>query len=64
MINKVVYSVIVPLYNEELVIKESYRRLKEVMDSVKENYEIIFMNDGSNDKTRDMVEKICRKMKK
>ena len=64
MINKIVYSIIVPLYNEELVINESYRRLKEVMDSVKENYEIIFMNDGSRDKTRDIVEKICRKDEK
>ncbi len=32
MINKIVYSIIVPLYNEELVIDESYRRLKAVMD--------------------------------
>ena len=64
MINGIVYSVIVPLYNEELVIKESYRRLKEVMDSVKENYEIIFMNDGSTDGTRDKVEKICREDEK
>ena len=30
MNNKVVYSVIVPLYNEELVIDESYRRLKKL----------------------------------
>jgi len=59
MINKIFYSVIVPLYNENLVIRESYRRLKEVMDSVKENYEIIFINDGSIDETRDKVEKIC-----
>lgn len=56
---KVVYSVVVPLYNEELVIDESYRRLKEVMSSLKENYEIIFVNDGSRDKTRSMAEKIC-----
>jgi Glycosyltransferases involved in cell wall biogenesis len=48
------------LYNEELVIDESYRRLKKVMDSTKENYEIIFVNDGSRDKTRDKVESICR----
>jgi len=59
MINRVVYSIIVPLYNEELVIDESYRRLKKVMDSVKENYEIIFVNDGSKDKTREKAEDIC-----
>jgi glycosyltransferase involved in cell wall biosynthesis len=59
MHNDIVYSVVVPLYNEELVIYESYKRLKGVMDSVKENYEIIFINDGSRDATRDIVEKIC-----
>ena len=52
MINKVVYSVVVPVYNEELVIHESYKGLKEVMDSTKENYEIIFINDGSGDSTK------------
>lgn len=59
MDTKTVYSVVVPLYNEELVINESYRSLTEVMSSVKENYEIIFVNDGSRDKTRPIVEEIC-----
>lgn len=56
---KIVYSVVVPLYNEELVINESYRRLKKVMDSCNESYEIIFVNDGSTDKTQELVNKIC-----
>jgi dolichol-phosphate mannosyltransferase len=64
MHNDIVYSVVVPLYNEELVIDESYKRLKGVMDSVKENYEIIFINDGSRDATRDIVEKMCGKDEK
>jgi len=59
MSNKVVYSIIVPLYNEELVIDESYKRLKKVMDYTKENYEIVFVNDGSRDKTREKAEEIC-----
>ncbi len=59
MNGKVIYSVIVPLYNEELVIDESYRRLKEVMDTTKETYEIVFVNDGSKDRTREKAEKIC-----
>lgn len=53
------YSIIVPLYNEELVIRETYRRLKKVMNSTKEPYEIIFVNDGSKDKTVEMVKEIC-----
>ncbi|SFC51564.1 glycosyltransferase family 2 protein [Clostridium uliginosum] len=60
MINKVVYSVIVPLYNEEIVIEESYKILKKVMDCTNENYEIVFVNDGSKDKTKEKAEKICK----
>lgn len=60
MINKI-YSLIVPLYNEELVINESYRRLKVVLDETHEDYEIIFVNDGSKDLTKKMVEDICKK---
>ena len=61
MINGIIYSVVVPLYNEELVINESYKRLKSVMDQTKECYEIVFINDGSYDTTREKVECICRK---
>ena len=59
MIDKVMYSVVVPLYNEEMVIAESYRRIKKVMESTDKNYEIIFVNDGSKDKTEFLVEAIC-----
>ncbi|NMM62915.1 glycosyltransferase family 2 protein [Clostridium sp. P21] len=64
MNSKIIYSIVVPLYNEELVVKETYRRLKSVMDSTKENYEIVFINDGSKDKTVDIVEDICREDEK
>lgn len=61
MENNIVYSVVVPLYNEELVIFESYKRLKEIMDKAGEKYEIIFVNDGSIDATRKKGELICNK---
>lgn len=61
MNEKITYSIIVPLYNEELVINESYKRLKEVMDITRKNYEIVFVNDGSKDRTREIVEGICVK---
>lgn len=60
MEDKIMYSIVVPLYNEEAVVVESYRRLKKVMDSTKECYEIIFINDGSRDKTRCITEDICK----
>lgn len=59
MRQEIVYSVVVPLYNEEMVIDESYKRLKKIMDTTSESYEIIFVNDGSLDKTREKAEKIC-----
>jgi len=60
---KILISVIVPMYNEEAVIPATYSRLKEVLDGLKENYEIIFINDGSRDRTRDMLMEICEKDK-
>lgn len=53
------YSVVIPVYNEEAVVQESYRRLKAVMESTGEAYELIFVNDGSRDKTEEMVSALC-----
>lgn len=61
MQEKVMYSIIVPVYNEEEVIMETYKRLKDVMDALKESYEIIFVNDGSRDKTAFIIEQVCEK---
>lgn len=54
-----VYSVVVPVYNEEEVVVETYKRLKEVMDILSEPYEILFVNDGSRDKTVPIIKDIC-----
>lgn len=56
-------SIVVPMYNEEEVIIETYKRLKGVMDETGEKYELIFVNDGSRDKTRDLAAAICYKDK-
>ena len=62
---KKLFSVVVPLYNEEDVIDESYRRLKKSLDSIEYvDHEIIFVNDGSRDKTVELVKEICDKDKK
>lgn len=56
---KVKYSIIVPMYNEEEVIDHTYGRLKEVMDSSGEPYELIFVNDGSRDRTMEKANLIA-----
>lgn len=55
------YSIVVPAYNEQEVLEESYKRLTEVMEQTKENYEIIFINDGSRDRTYEIAESLCKK---
>lgn len=61
MKSKIIFSVVVPLYNEEEVIHESYKRLKAVMDGLNEPYELVFVNDGSRDKTALLAREICEK---
>lgn len=53
------YSIIIPVYNEELVIRETYSRLKTVMDQADGSYELLFVNDGSQDATIDILKEIA-----
>jgi len=54
-------SVIIPCYNEELVIAETYKRLTVVMTSLNHDYELIFINDGSKDLTLPILQDLAAK---
>jgi dolichol-phosphate mannosyltransferase len=47
--NKADISVIIPIYNEQDIIQELYNRLQKTVSQISENYELIFVNDGSKD---------------
>lgn len=53
-------SIVVPCYNEESNINSFYEEMIKTLEKIKENYsyEIIFVNDGSNDNTELEVKKI------
>jgi dolichol-phosphate mannosyltransferase len=51
-------SVVVPVFNEELGIKEFALELKSHLDSLKIEYEVIFINDGSKDSTQQIIDQI------
>jgi polyisoprenyl-phosphate glycosyltransferase len=51
MMTDVELSVIVPCYNEEEVLAECHRRIAAVLDGMGINYECIYVDDGSRDRT-------------
>lgn len=57
-------SIIVPIYNEEKNIPVLYKRLKNELYKISKNHEIIFVNDGSYDKSLSILKKLRKKDKK
>lgn len=53
-----VLSVVIPLYNEEESLMELSLALKKVFDRLKCNYEVIFIDDGSNDNSFKIIQEI------
>jgi glycosyltransferase involved in cell wall biosynthesis len=53
-------SIVVPIYNEELVIEALHSRLLQVLVPSGESFEVIFVNDGSRDRSAEMLDSICR----
>jgi len=53
------YSVVVPFYNEQDIVEKLCRRITRVMHHVGEPYEMIFVNDGSADRTGEILERIA-----
>lgn len=54
-------SIIVPCYNEEEVINLFYEEVKKVLDTLEYAYEIIFVNDGSKDRTLEFMRSLSEK---
>jgi len=51
-------SVVVPVFNEEGAVASTMKQLKEVMDKSGYDYEIIAVNDGSKDKSLEILKNI------
>ena len=55
---KPTYSIVVPAYNEEEIIRLTHERLSRVLASL-EPYEIVYVNDGSRDRTLSILREIA-----
>lgn len=58
------YSIVVPVYNEEEAVPIFYEAITKTMEPLKEDYEVVFVNDGSKDKTVSIIKDIASKDKK
>lgn len=57
-------SLVIPMYYEEKVAEECYKRVKKTLEGINQyESEIIFINDGSKDKTLDILENIANQDK-
>ena len=53
------YSIVVPFHNEEDNVTVLYARLKQVMEQVGDSFELVLVDDGSNDRTYKLLEEIA-----
>ncbi len=56
---KITYSIIAPIYNEIDNLSELHRRVKEVMDSSGEPWELILVDDGSTDGSTEKIRELA-----
>lgn len=55
-------SVVIPVYNEEGNIQLLYDRLTSVLNGMQLSYELLFINDGSKDKTLELVKGLAEQV--
>jgi len=53
------YSIVVPFHNEDENVTVLYARLKQVMEQVSDSYELVLVDDGSNDRTYKLMGEIA-----
>ncbi|MBS9391778.1 MAG: glycosyltransferase family 2 protein [Dolichospermum sp. LBC05a] len=56
--NQPIYSLVIPIYNEEENINEMYRRLHHVMEQLDGDVELILIDDGSRDRSLNMMREL------
>src|SRR3712207_4801916 len=56
-------SIVIPVFNEEENIQELYRRILAIMKHVHLPFELIFVDDGSTDKSLDIMLELSEKNK-
>ena len=51
-------SVVIPIYNEEEIISLLHHAVSDAMDKVSDNWEVVYVNDGSDDSSLDLLRQL------
>jgi len=57
-------SIVIPIFNEEENITPLYRELKNVLEGMRAKYEVIFVDDGSDDASNEVLQKLAQNDKR
>ncbi len=52
------FSVVAPVFNEEALVEEFYRRVRAVMEGLGESWELVLVNDGSRDRSPALMDQL------
>ena len=55
------YSIVAPIYNEEGNIALLFERIQKVMESTGEPWELLLVNDGSFDRSPEMIDELAQR---
>lgn len=54
------FSIVIPVYNEEESLRELVQNIKRAFGKIKKTYEIVFVDDGSSDRTLEILKLLAR----
>lgn len=58
------YSIVAPVYNEEESLAQFYKRISSVMKPSRDPWELVIVDDGSNDRSAEIIRDLAKKDKK
>ena len=58
---KPLYSIIISVYNEEEMLEKFHQELSSALEPIEADFELIFVNDGSKDRSRQILQQLVEK---
>ena len=54
-----IFSIVAPIYNEAVTLPVLYQRIRDVLDSTGEDWELLLVNDGSTDNSAEIIQELA-----